>query len=300
MQIKELFRLILGEELGEVYRDVSLAQHTTWRIGGPADLFYQPEDLPACARVLSIAYSLGIPVTFLGAGSNVLVADEGLRGLVVYTKKLNRITWGPRIRAQAGAALASLSQQAGQEGLRGLEFACGIPGSVGGAAIMNAGAYGAYMSDVVTKISTLTLKGETKSYGIKELGYGYRTSQLKGKPELVVEVEFNLQPGDAQESRRLMESYLQLRREKHPLHLPNAGSVFRNTPQGPAGRLIEEAGLKGRRVGDAQVSEQHANFIVNLNKAKAKDVRQLIREVQQEVFRKKSVWLENEVVFLGF
>lgn len=301
MEIEKLYNFIQEEELGEVRLNESLEQYTTWRIGGPAEIFCQPDNWLSCAKILAMTDKLHIPVTFLGSGSNVLVADKGVTGLVIQTKKMSRITWkDPCIIVEAGAAIAQLSQQAGSRGLKGLEFACGIPGSVGGAAIMNAGAYGASMSKVVSEVRTLDLAGQMKLYSKDELEYGYRTSILKSKSEIVVEVKFILENGDIQESKRIMDEYLRLRKEKHPLHLPNAGSVFQNPPDKPAGRLIEEAGLKGWRVGDAQVSEQHANFIVNLNRAKASDVLKLIGEVQKEIYNKKSIWLETEVVLLGF
>lgn len=301
MQIADLYHLIQTERLGEVHRDEPLSEHTTWRIGGPADLFYWPDDQYSCARVVLEAHHRRIPVVFLGAGSNVLVADEGVRGLVIQTKKFNQIVWeGKNLAAGAGTALAHLSQLSVQKGLTGLEFACGIPGSVGGAALMNAGAYGSSMSKVVSQVRTLTLTGEIRQYQNEQLEFGYRTSLLKHRTELILEVLFTLEQGDSQESKKLMEEYLQRRKQRHPLHLPNAGSVFRNPPDIPAGRLIEQAGAKGLRVGDAQVSEQHGNFIVNLNRATAKDVLRLIREVQEVVYQKKAIWLETEVVLLGF
>ncbi|PKM89481.1 MAG: UDP-N-acetylenolpyruvoylglucosamine reductase [Firmicutes bacterium HGW-Firmicutes-12] len=302
MKNERLYDFIQNEQLGEVRLNEPLNQYTTWRIGGSAEIFCQPENWRACSRVLYQADLLEIPVTFLGYGSNVLVADEGVRGLVIQTKKMSRIIWEePYVTAEAGVALAQLSQQVGHKGLRGLEFACGIPGSVGGAAIMNAGAYGSSMSYVVNKVRTLNLSGVSKSYSKEELEFAYRTSILKkNRKEIITEVEFILENGDAMESKRLMDEYLQLRKNKHPLHLPNAGSVFRNPPEISAGRLIEEAQAKGWRVGDAQVSEQHANFIVNLNRAKATDVIKLIKEVQKQVYNKQSIWLETEVVLMGF
>lgn len=301
MNTEKLYNFIRAEKLGEVRKKEPLDQYTTWKIGGPAEIFCQPENWRSCAKVLTMAAQLHIPATFLGSGSNVLIADEGIKGLVIQTKKMSRIIWEePYITAEAGVALAQLSQQAGNKGLKGLEFACGIPGSVGGAVIMNAGAYGTSMSKVVNEVRTVDSTGKTRLYNIEEMQYGYRTSILKTKKELAVEVKFFLEQGDIEESRRLMDEYLKLRKEKHPLHLPNAGSVFRNPPDKPAGRLIEEAQLKGKRIGDAQVSEQHGNFIVNLYRAKASDVLKLIGEVQKEVYNKKSIWLETEVVLLGF
>jgi UDP-N-acetylmuramate dehydrogenase len=230
MKNERLYDFIQNEQLGEVRLNEPLKQYTTWRIGGAAEIFCQPEDWRACSRVLSQANQLRIPVTFLGSGSNVLVADQGIRGLVIQTKKMSSITWKePCVTAEAGVALAQLSLQAGNKGLRGLEFACGIPGSVGGAAIMNAGAYGRSMSLVVNRVRTLSLSGECKNYSNEELEFAYRNSILKkNKQEIVVDVEFILENGDVDESKRLMDEYLQLRKDKHPLHLPNAGSVFRN------------------------------------------------------------------------
>ena len=301
MDIMQLFGLIVREGWGEAQIDEPLSRHTTWRIGGPADLFYQPAGWEACSRVLSLAGAWQIPVTFLGAGSNVLVADEGIRGLVIHTKRLKSLSWqGHTAVAGSGTALAYLSGAAAEKGLSGLEFAAGIPGTLGGAVIMNAGAYGKSLGELVTEVKTIAKSGEVKVYSQEQMEFSYRSSILQKKDELVVEVKIVLKTGNHLEIKKLTEEYLELRRHKHPLDLPNAGSVFKNPRGVPAAKLIEEVGAKGWRVGDAQVSVQHANFIVNLGKAKACDVLKLIEKVREAVKTKYSVQLETEVIKLGF
>jgi len=301
MDIRELSSLIEKEGWGEVRLGEPLSRHTTWRIGGPADLIYQPDGWEACARALSAAYTGQIPVIFLGAGSNVLVADEGVRGMVIQTKKLKSLSLrGQTLSAGSGITLTYLSNFACEQGLSGLEFAAGIPGTLGGAVIMNAGAYGKSLGELVQEVKTVARNGEVKVYSREQMKFSYRSSILQKKDEMVVEVIITLQPGEQAEIKKVMEEYLELRRYKHPLNLPNAGSVFKNPGSVPAAKLIEEVGAKGWRIGDAQVSEQHANFIVNLGDAKACDVLKLIEEVREAVKKRFMIQLETEVVKLGF
>lgn len=286
---------------GEVRLDEPLAPYTTWRIGGPADLLFRPLDNTECRIALELASDSQIPVTFLGAGSNVLIADKGIRGLVVQTKNIREIVWdGSLVKVGAGLPLSLLSQLSVEKSFSGLEFAAGIPGSVGGAVLMNAGAYGSCIGDLVLTVKTFTKEGQEKTYSQHDLEFSYRNSILKHAQELVTEVVFSLKPGTAKAGKEIMEEYLRLRKSKHPLHLPNAGSVFKNPPGTPAARLIEAAGAKGWRVGGAQVAMEHANFIVNLGQAKACDVVELIEEVQKAVEEHFSICLETEVLFLGF
>ena len=301
MGLKKIFDLITTAGWGEVYPDEPLCRHTTWRIGGPADLLFQPNKWEVCAEVLATASALRIPVTFLGAGSNVLVADGGIRGLVVQTKKMKALSWqGQTATAESGVALTYLSNLAAEQGLSGLEFAAGIPGTLGGAVIMNAGAYRQSLGEVVRKVKTVTKNGTVMTYSREQMEYSYRSSVLRHKDEMVGEVEISLEKGEPAEIKKSTEEYLELRRKKHPLNTPNAGSVFKN-PQGvAAAKLIEEVGAKGWRVGDAEVSRQHANFIVNLGEAKAADVLQLIEEVGKAVKNRFSIQLETEVIKLGF
>ncbi len=286
---------------GEVFTRHPLAGYTTWQIGGPAEVFYRPESSEACCRAIECAHQAGLPVFYLGAGSNVLIADAGLKGLVVQTGKLNRIKNEKNsMVAEAGVSLATLSQNALQAGLTGLEFVCGIPGTLGGAVINNAGAHGRETADVVKTVKTVDSQGLIRVYQQEELEFAYRSSVLKGKNELIIEVSLKLAEGERNAVRRTMDEYRRLRREKQAVGLPNAGSIFKNPPGDYAGRLIEEAGLKGLSVGDAQVSLKHANFIVNKGRAKASDVLALIEEVQKTVRKKYSVELETEVVLMGF
>ncbi len=301
MDTKKLFEFIQNEDIGEARPDELLERYTTWRIGGPADIFCEPSDWKKCQRLLQTAQLYDIPVTFLGAGSNVLVADEGIRGLVIHTKGLKNISWKGRIvTAGSGVSLTNLSQAAYRRGLAGMEFASGIPGTLGGAVIMNAGAYGFFLDSIIVNVKTLTKAGESKNYNKEQLDFGYRTSALKSINELVVQASLNLHEGIPEDIRSLMDQYQKERREKQPLQLPNAGSVFRNPPGYSAGRLVEAVGAKGWRIGDAEVSTQHANFIVNQGKAKASDVINLIKEVQKAVGEKFLVQLETEIVILGF
>lgn len=301
MEINGFADLLIKETGGEVRLNEPLYQHTTWRVGGPADLLYRPASVADCRYCLSLAYREKIPVFFLGAGSNVLVSDEGLRGVVVQTKNLKEVSWEDSlVTAGTGLPLAALSQLAVEKELTGLEFAGGIPGSLGGAVFMNAGAYGHSIGPLVLAVKTLTLSGEEKTYANQELMFSYRNSILKKNSELAVWVKLQLTPGNPQTIRETTEEYIRQRKAKHPLHLPNAGSVFKNPPGTPAARLIEAVGAKGWRMGDAQVSHEHANFIVNLGQASADEIIGLIKEVQKAVKKQFSVDLETEVLFLGF
>ena len=296
------FYTFLSEEIkdGQFYTEEPLQKYTTWRVGGPADILYCPKNPQECAEVLQLAWKFQVPVTILGVGSNVLIADQGLRGLVIITEGFRDIGWHEdQVTAGSGVLLAHLSRLVADKGLAGLEFAAGIPGTLGGAVVMNAGAYGFSMDQLIMSVNTLDMEGKTREYSKEELALDYRDSIFKRKKELIFEVKLALQLGNIAEIKEQMNKYLYARREKQPLELPNAGSVFKNTGQG-AGRLIESIGAKGWRIGDAQISKKHANFIVNLGQANATEIRNLIREVQKAVKEKCGVELETEVVFLGF
>lgn len=300
MGFGEFYKLLNEKRYGPLFFQEPLQKYTTWKVGGLADLVYQPEDLAECAEVLQLARQYQVPVTILGVGSNVLIADQGLRGLVILTQGFQKVTWQQhQVTVGSGVLLSHLSRLAAEKGLTGLEFAAGIPGSLGGAVVTNAGAYGCSLDQVIVSVQSLNMEGKTKEYRKEELALKYRDSIFKREKELIVEIRLTLQIGNISEIKQRMRQYLHLRREKQPLELPNAGSVFKNTGQG-AGRLIEGVGAKGWRVGDAQISEKHANFIVNLGEAKASEIKTLIREVQKAVKQKYGVELETEVVFLGF
>lgn len=300
MALEKMLIFLRERNYGPFYCDEPLKNYTSWRVGGPADLLYCPQKIDECAHVLKMAHKWKVPLTILGEGSNVLISDQGIKGLVIITSGFQEILWqGSRVTAGAGVLLASLSRQAAQRGLDGLAFAVGIPGSLGGAVVMNAGAYGSSLKEVLTEVQTLDKRGQLKTYKVEELSLGYRQSIFKETQELIVKVTLSLSWGDKTEIQTKMAAYLRERRLKQPLEWPSAGSVFKNTAQG-AGRLIEGVGAKGWSVGDAQVSEKHANFIINRGAAKASDIRALIKEVQLAVKEKYHLDLETEVVFYGF
>jgi UDP-N-acetylmuramate dehydrogenase len=300
MGFGEFYQVLEEKEYGSFFLQEPLQKYTTWKVGGPAEILYRPEDSVECAEVLELASQYQVPITILGAGSNVLVADQGLQGLVILTEGFRKIIWHEQeVTVGSGVLLSHLSRFAADKGLSGLEFAAGIPGSLGGAVVMNAGAYGCSLDQVIVSVKSLDMEGKTKEYCKEELALNYRDSIFKRKKELIVEIKLALQRGKIPEIKKRMNEYLHLRREKQPLELPSAGSTFKNTGQG-AGRLIEGVGAKGWRVGDAQVSEKHANFIVNLGTAQASEIMTLIREVQEAVRQKYGVELETEVVLLGF
>lgn len=286
---------------GRVASGELMKNHTSWRIGGPADIFAEPEDRDDLQLVVSYAYHHGIPLTVIGAGSNLLVSERGIRGIVVQIGRgLNHVlTAGNEIIAEAGAKLARVAAAAREAGLGGFEFTAGIPGTVGGAVVMNAGANGASMSRLVRDVLLLDCQGDYHWKTNKELHFGYRSSVLQKEPLILVEVSFSCFPRDRSEIGKEMEHYTGRRRLTQPLVRPNAGSVFKNPPGDSAGRLIEAAGLKGLRIGDAQISTMHANFIVNLGAATSRDVLALIEKAGETVFSRFGVRLEPEVKIIG-
>lgn len=277
-----------------------MSVHTTFRIGGPARYFINlTPDTPVPA-LLAALHRTGEPVTILGRGSNLLVRDEGIPGVVVCTLGRSRVrVEGSRILAQSGAALAQVAAAALANGLAGAEFAAGIPGSVGGAVFMNAGAYGGSMADIVTKTAYTLPDGTEETLHGGEHGFGYRESAYKTAPERVIlSAELQLRNGDPAEIRAKMEDFAMRRRDKQPLEFPSAGSTFKRPEGHFAGKLIEDCGLKGFSVGGAQVSEKHAGFLINRGGATADDMRRLIEEVQARVLSASGVELECEVQLL--
>ncbi|OLN33429.1 UDP-N-acetylenolpyruvoylglucosamine reductase [Desulfosporosinus metallidurans] len=239
-----------------------------------------------------------IPAWLIGRGSNLLIADEGLPGIVLMTTALRAIQWGEyRVQVEAGYSLARLAQEAGERGWSGLEFARGIPGSVGGAVIMNAGAYGGEMAPLIRNVTALRADGTLKKFERSELEFAYRSCSLRGQA-WVLETQLEFSAGDREQILNIMKENLSRRTTYQPLEKPNAGSVFRNPPGDSAGRLIEAAGWKGKSIGGAQVSTKHANFIVNTGNAKAKDVLALMEDIQRDVQVKFGVTLQTEVAYL--
>lgn len=275
-----------------------LSNHTTFRIGGAAKYFAVPKNEEEIMEAVDFAIVKDLPYYILGKGSNVLFADEGYPGVVIEIgagmEKVERIG-DTGIRAQAGVSLSALATFAAREGLSGLEFAGGIPGTLGGAVTMNAGAYGGEMKDVIVSAKVMDKEGAVQELSCEELQLGYRTSIVQKKQLVVLEAEFLLKPGETETIQNTMKELNAKRREKQPLEYPSAGSTFKRPEGYFAGKLIEDAGLRGYRVGDAQVSEKHCGFVVNRGKATCAEVIQLIEDVQKEVKEQFGVQLEPEV-----
>ena len=278
-----------------------MAGHTTFRIGGPADCFVQLENEEQLRGLQHYLNQVGLPWFVLGNGSNLLVSDKGFAGVVLQIgQKMRDITvTGCRITAQAGATLAQVARTAMEHGLTGLEFASGIPGTVGGGVVMNAGAYGGEMSQVVERVVVVDRDGEHMELDNDTMGFGYRNSTIRNNPFIVTEVVFRLKQGEREEIRAAMEELAARRREKQPLEFPSAGSTFKRPEGYYAGKLIMDAGLRGFQVGGARISDKHCGFVINTGGATAEDVRTLIQTVQKQVKEQFHVRLETEVVFLG-
>lgn len=280
-------------------KNYPLKQLTTWKIGGPAEFAYWPNSAEDFVLVIERAKAAKVPVWLIGRGSNLLISDEGLPGITLVTTSLRAIRWGDySVQVQAGYPLARLAQEAGERGWHGLEFARGIPGSVGGAVIMNAGAHGGEMAPQVESLSVLTTEGCRRTLERRDLEFGYRYCSLNGEA-WILEATLTFSPGDRDEILHIMGENLKRRAINQPLEVPNAGSVFRNPTGDSAGRLIEAAGWKGRGIGGAVVSDKHANFIVNIGEAKASEVLALIEEIQKDIQSKYGVDLQTEVKYLG-
>lgn len=278
-----------------------MKKHTTFRVGGPAACLVELENEEQLRKVQHYLYLVEIPFVVLGNGSNVLVSDEGYQGVVLQIgDKMSGIrVEGTCIVAQAGALLSRVARVALDYGLTGLEFASGIPGTVGGGVVMNAGAYGGEMRQVVTKVTVVNQDGEIMELDNDTMEFGYRYSIIRNRPFVVTEVTFQLKEGVKDEIKAVMDDLTSRRREKQPLEYPSAGSTFKRPEGHFAGELIMNADLRGFRVGGAQVSEKHCGFVINADNATAADVMGLIREVQARVKEKFNVDLEPEVVFLG-
>ena len=278
-----------------------MSRHTSFRIGGPARLMALPRSRSEAVAAVQAAMELGIRPFYLGNGSNLLVADRGYEGFVLKTSGMDQVREvDRRLRAESGIPLSRLAVAAVDRGLAGLEFAHGIPGSLGGAVTMNAGAYGGEMVQVLTAVTFLDGEGNVVTLPAEECHLTYRHSDFTEHPErLILEAEFELPQGDGAESRAKIEDLARRRKEKQPLEWPSAGSTFKR-PQGYfAAALIEECGLKGLQVGDAQVSEKHAGFVINRGKATCADVLALTERIKETVLREKGVALELEVRTLG-
>jgi len=286
---------------GTLIMDEPLRNHTTFRVGGKADAFLSVRNEEQVKNVVAICNRYQVPFFILGNGSNLLVSDKGYRGMVIAIgNDFAKISVDAnRIHAQAGAMLGSVAQMSAKQGLGGMEFASGIPGSIGGAIVMNAGAYDGEMKNIVEKITALTKEGEIITLSCEELEFGYRTSRVKKEGLIVLSVTLILEPKEQAVIYEKMNDFAARRREKQPLEYPSAGSTFKR-PEGMfAGKLIMDAGLKGYSVGDAQVSEKHCGFVINKGNATAEEIRTLIEDVQMKVKESFGVVLEPEVIFVG-
>jgi UDP-N-acetylmuramate dehydrogenase len=276
-----------------------LAPHTSLRIGGPADFFVKVATEGDLLSAIQVAREHELPVFVLGGGTNVLVADEGIRGVVLHNSWRQTGVDGDTITAASGTELAHVAAVAARAGIEGLEWMATVPGTVGGAVHGNAGAFGTETADVLVDAELVDLNGDSWTSRADELGYAYRTSSLQGTPIICVRARFRGKAGDRSAAVRRIKEMANERIKKQPLAQPNTGSIFRNPPGDHAGRLIEAAGLKGRRIGGAIVSEKHANFIVNVGDASAADVRALMSVCQSEVSSRFGVKLVPEVELVG-
>ena len=293
-------RFFAGEE--NVFANEPMANHTTFKIGGPADYLVTPQSANDVLYVAECVRDHGVPLHVIGLGSDLLVADEGLRGVVIkLAENLAGIkVEGTRVIAEAGASNEAVAFAALEAGLTGYEFASGIPGTIGGAAIMNAGAYDGQFSDVAVSLTCLTPEGDIVEVSRKEADWSYRHSMMDKCGCIVLSAVLQLSEGDPAEIKAYMEDLKQRRESKQPLEMPSAGSTFKRPEGYYAGKLIQDADLMGYAVGGAQVSTKHAGFVVNAGGATAADVRQLIADVQDRIFDMEGVRLEPEVRMWGF
>ena len=297
--VVEALRLKLGEDAVALAEPMS--GHTTFRTGGPADIFIMPKSLEEVKASIEILQKHHIPILVIGNGSNLLVSDKGIRGAVLHIGgRMSEISVdGETIYAQGGVLLSTLSAKAAENSLTGLEFASGIPGSLGGAVTMNAGAYGGEMKDVLISADVLTKELEVKTILAEDLHLSYRHSVLPEKEYILLNATLRLKKGNLDEIKNRMKELGEQRREKQPLQFPSAGSTFKRPEGYFAGKLIQDADLKGKSIGGAQVSEKHAGFVINKGNATTQDILDLISFCQQTVFDKFGVSLETEVKIVG-
>lgn len=298
-EIIKKFCDLLGEE--RVFTGEAMSRHTTFKIGGPADYFLMPDKDTDVGCIVKICKESAIPYFILGNGSNLLVGDGGYRGAVIQIyKNMSAVTVeGTEITVQAGALLSSVAAAAKNAALTGFEFAGGIPGTMGGAVVMNAGAYGGEMKDVLTEVTVMDEEGEIVTLPADKLELGYRTSIIKTAGYIVLEAKLQLKEGNPEVIRETMKDLTIRRTTKQPLEYPSAGSTFKRPEGYFAGKLIMDAGLRGYSVGDAQVSQKHCGFVVNKGESTAADVLTLIKDVQETVLKQFGVKLEPEVKMIG-
>lgn len=300
--MKEIIKFIKKNDVGKIKENVSLSNYTTYKVGGVTRLLVYPKSVKKLVLLLSFLKDNNVKYKVLGFGSNVIFSDKGFDGVIIKLDLFDKVKINDTvIKAGAGVSLVKLAYKAASVGLSGLEFASGIPGSVGGAVFMNAGAYKSDMGYIVSEVKVLTPELEVKTLYNKDLNYKYRSSFLQDNPNYIcLEATMVLRHGNKAEIKEVMERRRQKRLMNQPLEYPSAGSVFRNPENDFAGRLIEECNLKGYSIGGAKVSEKHANFIINYKNAKASDVRNLILYVHDDVKKKTGVDLKIEQEFVNW
>ena len=297
--VYEYIRANVPEE--DILTEEPMSRHTTFRIGGEAACFIRISSEEQPRKLIPYFENVGIEYFVLGKGSNLLVGDKGYPGVILQiSDACQQIeAEGNRLQVQAGAALSKVALFAMERGLEGLEFAAGIPGTVGGGVVMNAGAYGGEMKQVVESVRVLSSEGEILTLDNDTMEFGYRTSIIRNRNFTVLSVTFRLREGNREEIRARIEDFQKRRMEKQPLNYPSAGSTFKRPEGYFAGKLIMDAGLRGFQIGDARVSDKHCGFVVNVGKATARDVTDVIEEVQEKVRERFGVSLEREVIYLG-
>ena len=302
---RNLIRLVKGK----ILFDELMKNHTSLHIGGPADALIIPKDENDLKNLLRFINKNNIPLTVIGNGTKLLVSDKGVNGILVKISGcFDNVTISEfRIKVGAGYSLANLSKLVAGNCLSGLEFAVGIPGTVGGAVVMNAGAHGYAMSGIITGVTVMNIKGRLQKYSKNDLEFGYRRSKLQNGKTIVLSVEMKLENGDVEKIKKRMYEFMEWRKKNQPsylredgnLNVPSAGSIFKNPKNASAGKLIDMAGFKGMKLGDAKISEKRANFIVNLRNATAYDVLSLMNIVQKGILEKYDIELELEIRFIG-
>jgi UDP-N-acetylmuramate dehydrogenase len=300
-KLNVLLQTLIENNVGIIKEEEILANHTTMKIGGPAKIFIEPNGISNLLKTIEIIKGANVPFRVIGRGSNLLVSDKGFDGVIVKLGKgmdhfeIN----GTEVLVGSGYSIVTLATVVGKKGLSGLEFAAGIPGSIGGAVYMNAGAHGSDMSKILKKAHVLFLNGDTKWLTVEEMQYSYRTSVLqKDQPGVVLECLLQLSEGNPDSISEVIQANKNYRKNTQPYNFPCAGSIFRNPLPQYAGKLVEELGLKGFTIGGAKVSDLHGNFIVNANKATAQDVLDLISYIQRQVKEKYGIDLHTEVEML--
>ncbi|SDH91045.1 UDP-N-acetylmuramate dehydrogenase [Alteribacillus bidgolensis] len=295
--MKEIINELEKENVGKVVGKEPLSKHTTWKIGGPADIFIEPDGIDGLVKTMEIINKNNLPWRAIGRGSNLLVDDDGVEGAVIKLgQNISHLEIeGETLRVGGGYSFIKLATIISKEGLSGLEFAGGIPGTVGGAVFMNAGAHGSDMSNILIEARVLFPDGRLEWVNNEDMNFSYRTSRLQKEKGICVEAKLQMKQGDKKSIVEEMQGHKSYRRETQPWNYPCAGSVFRNPLPDHAGALIEKAGLKGYQVGGAQISELHGNFIVNVNEAKAADVLAIIKHVQDTIRDRYQVDMNTEV-----